>query len=153
MKTLLIAYCSQTGNTETLSQACYQAALACAGDSVHIIYKTASEVSEGDMRCADAYIFATPENFGYMNGQLKFLFDRTYEQVREETAGRSYALLIACGNDGSGAKASVERILSGYSMKNVGQCLIVKGLPDKQSLYESAEIGRYMVMALDAGVI
>lgn len=106
------------------------------------------------MLVADAYIFATPENFGYMSGELKSLFDRTYYACREHTAGKAYALIISCDNDGSGAESSINRILKGYNMKNTGQCLIAKkGQSRKKQIEMAAEIGMYMVIALANGII
>lgn len=152
MKQLLIAYHSQTGNTKQLVNAAYQAAKQC-GEPIKIIKRHAAKISVMDMQTADAYLFATPENFGYMSGELKALFDRTYEQSREQTAGKTYALLIACGNDGSGAKAAVERILIGYNMKNSGLCVINQGDISESALQQAHDVGTYLAVALANGVI
>lgn len=152
MKKILIAYHSQTGHTAQLADAAYQGALNC-GELIDINKKPASEVTVVDMQQADAYLFATPENFGYMSGELKALFDRTYEQSREQTAGKTYGLLIACGNDGSGAKSSIERILTGYNMKNSGLCVINKGDMQAKTLKAAEDIGQYLAVALANGII
>lgn len=132
--------------------AAYEAALTI-NEPINVICKQARDVQVREIQTADAYIFATPENFGYMSGELKALFDRTYEESREQTAGKCYALLIACGNDGSGAKQSVERILAGYQMKQSGLCVVAKEPVNQQSLTEAAELGEYMSVALANGVI
>lgn len=150
MKTVLIAYHSQTGNTAKLAHSCNQAVDL---NLVRVIYKHVSKVDVNDMLIADAYVFATPENFGYMSGELKALFDRTYNAVHEKTAGRGYALLISCGNDGSGAKASIDRILNGYGMKNTDLCVIAKGEVSPKDLKDAANVGEYMTFALDVGVL
>ena len=60
----------------------------------------------GDLLNADALVFATPENFGYMAGTLKGLFDRVFYACMTDTtaygggtesriAGRPYAVLVA----------------------------------------------------------
>lgn len=153
MKTLLISYCSQTGNTEKLAKACYESAIA-TEEKIRVYCKAAPQVSINQILQADAYIFATPENFGYMNGELKSLFDRTYHACREQTAGSAYALIISCDNDGQGAKAAIERILAGYNMKNSELCLIAKGQqPQQRHLEVAKDIGQYMAVALANGIL
>lgn len=152
MKTLLVTYHSQTGHTQQLAEACYLAANS-ASTEIAVIYQPASKVGCNIFSTADAYIFATPENFGYMSGELKALFDRTYEDCREQTAGKSYAILISCGNDGSGAKQSVERILNGYKMKNSGLYLVAKGENSQENIRDAQQIGEYMAVALENGII
>lgn len=153
MKTLLIAYHSHTNNTKELASMCYQSAVE-ANESINVIYKTASSVTNKDILASDAYVFATPENFAYMSGELKSLFDRTYYTCREYTAGRSYALIISCDNDGSGAEIAIKNILQGYNMKNTGQCLIAKvGQSREKQIEMAGEIGMYMAVALANGII
>lgn len=152
MKQLLIAYHSQTGHTQQLVEAAYQGAIAMK-TAIAVQIKPAAEATVADMRQADAYLFASPENFGYMSGELKALFDRTYEQSREYTAGKSYALLIACDNDGSGAKTAIERILRGYQMKSTQQCVIAKGDIDEKTQNDAQAVGKYLAMALSLGII
>lgn len=152
MKTLLITYHSRTGNTEKLVDVAYQAAKQ-ATSAINVVKVLANAVCLDTFRGADAYLFATPENFGYMSGELKALFDRTYEECRENTAGKSYALLISCDNDGSGAKQSIERILNGYNMKDSGLSVVAKGQLTEQDKRQAQEIGEYMAVALESGVI
>lgn len=152
MKTLLIAYHSQTGNTIKLVDAAYHAAKQ-ATSTINVVKVRAGQVTIDDFRNTDAYLFATPENFGYMSGELKALFDRTYELCREQAAGKSYALLISCDNDGSGAKHSIERILNGYKMKDSGLCVVAKGDITEQNMTEAYHVGEYFAVALESGVI
>lgn len=152
MKRLLIAYHSRSGHTEQLVNAAHQAAEH-SGDGVHVISRLAGQTTLKDLQIADAYIFATPENFGYMSGELKALFDRTYEDARNDTAGKSYGLLISCDNDGSGAQNAIQRILTGYQMKSCNQCLIVKGKITSAALEQAKAVGQYMAVALENGII
>ena len=168
MKTLLMVYHSQTGRTQSLVQAAYNGACASSvalmgassarssvddGTHIHVQLSHAREVEASAVRHADALLLATPENFGYMSGELKAMFDRTYDAVREETAGRSYGLIVSCGNDGRGAQAAVERIMIGCGMVLAQDVLIVRGELTEADLASAYALGEYMAAALAVGLI
>jgi len=168
MKTLLMVYHSQTGRTQSLVQAAYNGACASSvalmgassarssvddGTHIHVQLSHAREVEASAVRHADALLLATPENFGYMSGELKAMFDRTYDAVREETAGRSYGLIVSCGNDGRGAQAAVERIMIGCGMVLAQDVLIVRGEVTEADLASAYALGEYMAAALAVGLI
>ena len=152
MKTLLMIYDSQTGRTHKLIHAAHEGACA-AAEGMDVLLKCAHEVDVDVLRQADAWLLATPENFGYMSGELKAMFDRTYDAVRETTAGRSYALLVSCGNDGRGAQSAVERIMLGYGMHRARETLIVRGEVSEADVLAAHELGQYMAVALSMGLI
>ena len=168
MKTLLMVYHSQTGRTQSLVQAAYNGACASSvvlmgassarssvddGTHIHVKLSHAREVEVSAVRHADALLLATPENFGYMSGELKAMFDRIYDAVREETAGRSYGLIVSCGNDGRGAQAAVERIMIGCGMVLAQDVLIVRGEVTEADLASAYALGEYMAAALAVGLI
>lgn len=168
MKTLLMVYHSQTGRTQSLVQAAYNGACASSvalmgassarssvddGTHIHVQLSHAREVEASAVRHADALLLATPENFGYMSGELKAMFDRIYDAVREETAGRSYGLIVSCGNDGRGAQAAVERIMIGCGMVLAQDVLIVRGEVTEADLASAYALGEYMAAALAMGLI
>lgn len=168
MKTLLMVYHSQTGRTQSLVQAAYNGACASSvvlmgassarssvddGTHIHVKLSHAREVEVSAVRHADALLLATPENFGYMSGELKAMFDRIYDAVREETAGRSYGLIVSCGNDGRGAQAAVERIMIGCGMVLAQDVLIVRGELTEADLASAYALGEYMAAALAVGLI
>ncbi len=145
MKQLLIFYHSQTGNNQRLAHAAHDGAQALnqtldVDEQIHITFKTAADVTLDDLRQADAWMIATPENFGYMAGEIKAVFDRSYNQIREQTAGRGYGLMISCDNDGRGAAGAIARIMTGYGMRLIQPELIVRGSTvtdeDAQKAYE-----------------
>lgn len=59
MKTLLIVYHSQTGNTEKLAQAAYQ------GACQHTRLVRAFDATLQDLVICHGVLFGTPENLGY----------------------------------------------------------------------------------------
>src|SRR5208283_2890999 len=97
---LLIVYHSQTGNTERLAIAVEQGAREIIGIEVQRL--PASKVTAVDLKKCRILVISSPEYFGYMSGAIKELFDRTYEEIREFTMGKPYAVVISAGNDGTG---------------------------------------------------
>jgi multimeric flavodoxin WrbA len=85
----------------------------------------APDAGAGDLLSADGFIFATPENLATMAGLMKDFFDRTYYAALDRLNGRPYACLICAGSDGSGAARQVERIATGWRLKQVAPTLIV----------------------------
>ena len=122
-KHLLIVYHSQSGHTEQMAQAVYQGALQMEQETETRFLK-AFDAGRDDLLWCDGVILGTPENFGYMSGALKDFFDRTYYQVIEKVDGRPYGLFIRAGNDGSGARHHIERIVTGLAWKKVHEPVI-----------------------------
>lgn len=117
-----------------------------------VSYCLAAEVDIEKMRSAGAMVICTPENFGYMSGEIKAVFDRTYDATREATAGGSYALVVSCGNDGRGAVNAIERIMIGYGMSPAREALIVRGDVGQADLAQAQELGQYMLAGLAVGL-
>jgi multimeric flavodoxin WrbA len=88
---------------------------------------------------ADGYVLLTPANFGYMSGALKHFFDRTYYTCEGAVAGRPYALCVHGDNDTSGAVTSVERITTGWGLRQVAPAIQLTGEPGREELDTAAE--------------
>ncbi len=149
-KKLFIIYHSQSQTTATLVEAV--AAGAALEAEIDVIVKRAFDADINDLKSADAILFGTPENFGYMSGALKDFFDRTYYPAQPLQLCTPYALFVSAGNDGSGAVREVDRILKGYPMKKVAEPLIVKGEADSAALDACKILGQTMASALQLGV-
>jgi len=109
------------------------------------------ETSAEDVLWADGIVLGTTENFGYMSGALKDFFDRIYYPCLDKTGGLPWSLFIRAGNDGRGARSSVERIVTGLAWKLVQDPLICRG-PWKESwLADCEELGMTMAAGLEAG--
>ncbi|MGA9368655.1 MAG: NAD(P)H-dependent oxidoreductase, partial [Steroidobacteraceae bacterium] len=74
---------------------------------------------------ADGYIFACPENLAAMSGVMKDFFDRTYYAALDRLQGRAYAILICAGSDGTNAARQIERIATGWRLRDIAPPLIV----------------------------
>ena len=123
-KTLLIVYHTLTGGTLQMAQAAAGGADD-AEDSLTVRLVRAPQAQAADVLSADGYIFATPENLASMAGLMKDFFDRTYYPVLERIEGRPYACMVCAGSDGQTAARQVERIATGWRLKQVAPTLIV----------------------------
>lgn len=114
--------------------------------------KRAAEATSQDLKACQALVICSPEYFGYMAGAVKDLFDRTYEQVREHASGKSYAVLISAGNDGTGALNSIMRIATGYRFKQVQEPLICQGPVTESHLAQCRTLGQTLAAGIDLGI-
>jgi len=151
-KHLLIVYHSQSGTTSQMAQAVIRGANHEDIEDVEVRVRDALEATQHDVLWADGYIFGTPENFGYMSGALKYFFDRVYYPCLDKIGGRPYALFIRAGNDGSGALASISRIVTGLAIREVQDPVLIAGEFDEARLVECEELGMTMAAGLEAGI-
>lgn len=134
-KRITLIHHSASGGARALVSAFCAGAAHAAG--VHVITRSADVCTRTDLLASDAIIFASPENFGYMAGTMKAMFDRLFYACMSDTtalgggidsllAGRAYSTLICAGNDGTGAAQSIDRIVTGWRMKKVHPGIIAR---------------------------
>lgn len=152
MKNLLIVANTPSTNTATLANAVFKGASHQNVDNVEATLLTAIEAGPEHVLAADGIIIGTTENFGYMSGLIKDFFERIYYPCLEQKQGLPCALYIRAGNDGTGTRIGVEKILTGLAWKTVNPPLILQG--DYQSAFEAdcEELGMLIAAGLDAGV-
>jgi multimeric flavodoxin WrbA len=124
MKSLLIVYHSMTDGTRQMAAAAVSGALGEAA-SVRARLLHACLAGPDDLLAAEAYLFATPENLASMSGLMKDFFDRSYYAVLDRIEGRPYATMVCAGSDGRNAARQIERIATGWRLKQVAEPLIV----------------------------
>lgn len=162
MKTLLIVYHTMTGGSRQMAEA------ALAGARAERVVETrllrAADAGPEDVLQADAYIFVTPENLASMAGAMKDFFDRTYYAALERINGRPYAALVCAGSDGSNAVRQIERICTGWRLKEVADPIIVcthAQTPERilapktigpGDLKRCADMGQVLATGLELGV-
>lgn len=151
-KNLLIVYHSHSGTTTQMADAVIRGATHPDMENVDVRVREALEASADDLLWSDGFILGTPENFGYMSGALKYFLDRVFYECVDKIDGRPYALFVRAGNDGTGAISSVNRILSGLSVKEVQEPLLIAGDFDESRLPDCEELGMTMAAGLDAGI-
>jgi multimeric flavodoxin WrbA len=134
-KRITVIHHSASGGTRALVQAFCEGARECA--DVLTLTRSADVCTREDLLASDALVFASPENFGYMAGSMKAMFDRLFYSVMADTtaqgggvdsllAGRAYCIFICAGSDGSGAAQSIERIVTGWRMRKFQGPLIAR---------------------------
>ena len=122
-KTLLVVYHTMTGGTAQMAQAAAEGA---SGEpDVRVRLLRAPEAQPDDVLGSDGYMFATPENLAAMAGLMKDFFDRCYYPALDRINGRPYATLICAGSDGQNAARQIDRIATGWRLRQVAPALIV----------------------------
>ena len=152
MAKILIVYHSQSGNTEKLARSVRMGVTGT--EDAHAVFKRAADADARDIRGCDAMVICSPEYFGYMAGAVKDLFDRTYEELKDDAAmyKKPYCVIISAGNDGSGALAHIERICKGYRFRKVQHPIICKGQVTEEALTQCFELGRTVAEGVNAGI-
>ncbi|MDG2308274.1 MAG: NAD(P)H-dependent oxidoreductase [Candidatus Binatia bacterium] len=150
MKHLLIVFHSQGGGTRAMADA----VLAGASEETEVETRMVDAFQGGpdDLLWANAVIFGTPENFGYMSGALKDFFDRTFYPLQGKVDQLPYAVFIKCGNDGSGALFNIDRIAKGYPLRQVAEAIVHKGDVDDAVLQKCTELGQTLAAGLAIGI-
>lgn len=121
MAQLLIIYHSRTGGSRQMAEAAAKAARA----EISTALIPAEAAGPEDVLQADGYLFCAPENLAALSGQMKEFFDRCYYPVLGRIEGRPYAQMICAGSDGANAARQLERIATGWRLKEVQQPLIL----------------------------
>ena len=151
-KTLLIVCNTPSDNTKALAEATYAGATNDAINHVLVSLKNPLDATASDVLNADGIVLGTTENFGYMSGLLKDFLERIYYPCLEQSEGKPYALYVKAGNDGSGAKSSVERIINGLAWKAVLPATVLSGDYQPEFLDQCHEIGMTLAAGLEAGI-
>ena len=148
--TLLIIAHTPSDNTRALAEALLEGA-------AHERECTARvcspwEVEAEDLVSARGIILLTPENFGYMSGALKDMFDRCYTRCLEKTQGKPYMLCIRAGKEGTGAQRSVSSIVNGLGWRAVQQVLVFRGDFSPDFIDQARQAGSAMAAGLAMGI-
>lgn len=152
MVEILVVYHSQSGNTEMLARSVRDGIEETENSTAR--FKRASDTNAGDIRECDAVVICSPEYFGYMAGAIKDLFDRTYEELKDDRRiwKKPYAVVISAGNDGSGALTHIERLCRGYRFKKAQHPIVSKGLVTDEALARCNELGKTIAAGVNLGI-
>ena len=152
MKHLLIVYHSQSGSNARLAQAVLRGAEQEENVETHLL--RACDANTSDLLWADAVIFGSPENFGYLSGGLTDFLARTFYPYQQHAPGRGlpYAMFCNTGNDGRGAVRQLQRIVGGYPMREVAEPLVMRGEATSEHEQFCEELGLTLAAGLALGI-
>lgn len=151
VKTLLIVYHTRGVKTAQLVEAVARGAAS--EDGVRVRVLLCADAGPEDVLGADALVLGTPENFGYMSGMMKDFLERIFYACEGKVAGRPWALLVSAGQDGTGAIASVERIVTGLRMKKVSEPILALKEITPQTIVTCEELGATLAAGLAMGIL
>jgi len=149
-KTLLIVYHTRGVKTTQLAEAVARGAAAEPDVTIRLL--RCADAGPQDVLEADALVLGTPENFGYMSGMMKDFLERIFYECEGKVAGRPWALLVSAGQDGAGAIASVERIVTGLRLKKVQEPILALKNLTPEVLAQCEELGAALAAGLALGV-
>ncbi len=152
MPRLLIVSHVPSSNTRAMTEAVVRGASHVDIQGVELRVYIPFDAAAEDVLWANGIILGTTENFGYMSGAIKDFLERIYYPCLEKTEGLPYALFIRAGNDGSGARTSIERIIKGLAWRAVQEPLICSGDYQDSFLEPCEELGMTMAAGLEAGI-
>lgn len=119
---------------------------------VEVVVRRCHDAGPEELLAANAVIFGTPENFGYMSGVMKDFFDRTFYPVQGRVEGLPCAYFVKGGNDGTGALAAMRRIARGYPFREVQEPVLCAGAVSCEVLDRCCELGAMMAAGLELGM-
>lgn len=149
---LLIVTHAPSPNTERLAAAVTAGAGDPAIEDVHVERLDSRLADAAGVQRADALVLGTTENFGDMAGLTKDFFERIYYPCLDRTQGLAWALYVRAGNDGSGARRSIERIVTGLGWRAAIPPLVLSGEFDEVFVERCRELGMTMAAGLEAGI-
>jgi multimeric flavodoxin WrbA len=150
MKSLLIAYHSQSGASAQLARAAWRGARSQSG--VQVLVRRAWDAGVEDLQACQGLLLVGAENSGSSSGGMKDFLDRTFYPAIARGLVLPYALLISAGNDGRGAASQLQRILSGYPFPAAAEPVILRGEVTRAQLRASEELGAAFAAGLVMGI-
>lgn len=152
-KKLLIIAHAPSANTQQMFDVVVNGASDPEIENVEVVTLAQLDTQPEDIISADAIILGVTENFGYMAGLVKDVFDRCYYPCLDKTEGLPFAFYVRAGLNGTGSRRAIESIAKGLSWKLVQEPLICKGEFQVEFIEQCQELGLSMAASLDAGII
>jgi len=154
-KKLLIIAHTPSPNTKKLAEAIKAGSGHSDIENVSVELRSPFDCTAENLLNSDGIIIFTTENFGYMSGALKDMFERVYYPCLEKpdkNEGKPFALVIRAGLDGTGTDISVHKIISGLKWREVQETLICKGDFQKSFIGRCNELGHSFSAGLDNNI-
>ncbi|MEP6390856.1 MAG: flavodoxin [Halioglobus sp.] len=150
MKRLIIAYHSQSGTCTQLSLAALRGAQREVG--IQVERHRAWDIGAADLRAGDGLLCIAAENSGTLSGGMKDFLDRIFYPAIDRGLVLPYGVLISAGNDGRGALAQLQRVLSGVPFTPAAEPLILRGEVCEEHTSKAQELGEGLATGLVMGI-
>ena len=147
---LLIVYHSQSGASFQLATAARRGALRESGTG--LLWRRAWDAGMQDIEASAGLLLVAAENSGSVAGAMKDFLDRCFYPAQPLQLNLPYGLVISCGNDGRGASAQVQRIMTGFPMKLVAEPVICRGEPTVAMENGCEELGQALAAGIGMGI-
>ena len=124
-KKLLIIAHAPSDNTQHLRDAVLKGATHIDIENVVVVMRAPLDTQPADIIAADAIILGTTENFGYMAGLVKDVFDRCFYPCLEHTEGMPFAFMyvqVGC----TGTCTAIKSITKGPALEVSARALLCK---------------------------
>jgi len=118
--TVLIVYYSHTGNTEKLAHAVAEGAQTV--PFVTVLTKTPEEVTEADLKNADALLLGSPTYFGNMAAQMKAFIDDWWFKYRVPLVDKVGGAFSSGGDETGGKEHVIHSFI--IAMMNAGMIIV-----------------------------
>lgn len=119
---------------------------------IDLVVRAPLAATPDDVLRTDALLLGATENFGSMAGLVKDFFERIYYPCLESRQGMPMAYYVRAGNDGTGACAAIERIVTGLRWRVVQPPLLLAGAYRPEFEARCEELGQTMAAGLATGV-
>ncbi|MEM9530943.1 MAG: NAD(P)H-dependent oxidoreductase [Pseudomonadota bacterium] len=104
------------------------------------------------VRSHDGIVIGTTENFASMAGLTKDFFERIYYPCLQETQGKPVVVYVRAGEDGTGTRQQIEKILTGLRWRLVQPVLVLKGGWQRSFVPQVKELSATLAAGLEAGI-
>lgn len=150
MKQLVIVYHSQSGTCAKYAHDTLRGAKLELEVNTQVL--RAWDTDTQALRRADGVVLIAAENSGALAGTMKDMLDRTFYPLIDAGHVIPYALIVSAGNDGRGAVAQAQRILSGIPLVPAAEPLILRGQYSEPYAVQCHELGQAMAAGLAMGI-
>ncbi len=143
MASILVVYCSLSGNTKAAAEAVAEGARS-AGATVTV--KNGIEAQPADLLHCQAVALGSYDAFSYMGGGLKDFFDRVFYPTQNQVTGKPFAAFLTHGGGGK-AIHSIESLAQSLKLRKAANAVLVKGHPDGKDTADLKALGAKLATA------
>lgn len=143
MGTVLVVYCSMTGNTKAAAEAVAAGAKEAGAD---VVIKTGFDAGPDDLTACGAVALGSYDAFSYMGGGLKDFLDRAFYPTQGQVTDKPYGAFVTHGGGGR-AIGSVESVAASFKLKKAADPVLVKGSPDAAATEKLRALGAKLAAA------